>query len=141
MKDADPRALELLEQPILGHLGFLGLDRYPHVAAVWFDYRDGEILVASKPSEFKCRSLRADGHAAFEVSTAESPYGSAMISGDATVEVLPEPRRIEFVGKMVSKYLGDEAGKKYIERWSKGGHPGDGDLIRIRPRKIGYYAG
>ena len=138
MDDIDPRADELLRQTILGHLGFIGRDGYPHVATVWYEYRDGEILVASKPDEYKCRCLRANGHAAFTVSTADPPYGSAMLSGDATVEPLPEARRIEFIAALTRRYLGPNEGERYLEK-PRGGHPGDGELIRIRPRKIGYY--
>lgn len=141
MTEVDPRALELLSQTILGHLGFTGLDGYPHVIAVWYEYRDGEILVASRPDEYKCRSLRADGRAAFTVSTPERPYWSTMVAGDASVERLPEARRMEFIGALARRYLGQEAGDPYFEKWSRGGHPGDGDLIRIRPRRIGFYSG
>jgi len=139
--EVDSRAEELLSQTILGHLGFTGLDGYPHVIAVWYEYRGGEILVASRPDEFKCRSLQANGRAAFTVSTPEAPYGSTMVAGDATVERLPEARRIEFIGALARRYLGREAGDRYLEKWSRGGHPGDGDLIRILPRRIGFYSG
>ena len=141
MQDVDSRADELLKQAVLGHLGFIGPDGYPHVIAVWFDYADGEILVATRPDEFKCRSLRANGRAAFTVSTPEVPYGSTMVAGDATVEPLPEPRRIEFITKVARRYLGADQGDRYVEKWKRGGHPGPGELIRIRPRRIGYYAG
>ena len=86
MASAEPRALELLSRPILGQLGFIGLDGYPHVLAVWFAFRDGEVLVASRPGEYKCRSLRADGRAALTVSTPEWPYLMVTAVGDALVE-------------------------------------------------------
>ena len=141
MTEVDSAAEQLLSQTILGHLGFTGLDGYPHVIAVWYEYRDGEILVASQPDQFKCRSLRAHSRAAFTVSTPGMPYRSTMVAGDASVERLPEARRIEFVGALARRYLGQEAGDRYVETWSRGGDPGDGDLIRIRPRRIGFYSG
>lgn len=140
MDEVDPRALDLLKQTVLGHLGFVGPGGYPHVIAVWYEYRDGEILVATRPDEFKARSLRANRRAAFTVSTPEPPYGSAMVSGEATVESLPERERIQFITDVARRYLGREQGDRYIEKWSRGGHPGDGELIRIRPRRIGYYS-
>jgi len=136
---AEPRALELLSRPILGQLGFIGLDGYPHVLAVWFAFRDGEVLVASRPGEYKCRSLRADGRAALTVSTPEWPYLMVTAVGDALVEPLPEPERKELIGELCHSYLGREQGDRYYEKWSKGGHPGDGELIRLRPRKIRFY--
>ena len=135
----DPRALELLERTLLGHLGFTGLDGYPRVVAVWFTNRDGEILIGSRPGEYKCRSLRADGRAAFTVSTPEPPYLTAMFTADASVEPLPEKERIVFVSEVAHRYMGREGGDCYIEKWSKGGHPGDGELVRLRPRRAGFW--
>jgi hypothetical protein len=37
------------------------------------------------------------------------------------------------------RYLGEDEGGQYIDAWIRGGHPGDGELIRIKPVKINYY--
>jgi len=136
VSDVDHEALALLEKPILGHLGFLGLDGYPRVVTVWFRHTDGELLVASRPGEYKCRSIRVNGRVALTVATADLPYLTITAIGDATVEALPEKERIEFVTRVARSYLGREQGDAYIERWSGGGHPGDGELIRLRPRRF-----
>ena len=135
----NPRAEELLRSNIVGQLGFHGLDGYPHVLPVWFDYRDGELLIASPPRAYKGRSLTADPHAALSVSTPEAPYFLVSVVGDAQVEMLPEAVRIPFVSEQAHRYLGPEGGREYVGRWIKRGHPGDGELIRIRPRKINFY--
>lgn len=135
----DPRAAELLGRPIIGQLGFHGLDGYPHVLPVWFEYRDGELLVASPPAAYKGRALAKDGRAALTVSTDERPYHIVSVVGDAIVERLPEAERIEFVRAIATRYLGAEDGHQYVEAWIRGGHPGDGDLIRLRPTKINFY--
>jgi nitroimidazol reductase NimA-like FMN-containing flavoprotein (pyridoxamine 5'-phosphate oxidase superfamily) len=135
----DPRAAEVLGRPIIGQLAFLGLDGYPHVLPVWFEHRDGELLIASPPNAYKGRALARDGRAALSVSTVERPYWIVSAVGDATVERLPEPERIEFVSAIAARYLGAEAGREYIEGWLKGGHPGNGELIRLRPKKIHFY--
>lgn len=135
----DPRAVELLARPLIGQLGFHGLDGYPHVLPVWFEYRDGELLVASPPAAYKGRALAKDGRAALTVSTAERPYHIASVVGDARVERLPEAKRIEFVTAIAARYLGADGGREYVEAWTRGGHPGDGELIRLRPRKINFY--
>jgi Pyridoxamine 5'-phosphate oxidase len=135
----DPRAADVLNRTIIGQLGFIGLDGYPHVLPVWFEHRDGEVLIASPPGAYKCRALAKNPRAALTVSTIERPHLIATAVGDATVERLPERERIEFVGAIAVRYLGEEEGRKYIEAWIRGGHPGDGDLIRIRPAKINFY--
>jgi hypothetical protein len=135
----DPRAVELLGRPLIGQLGFHGLDGYPHVLPVWFEYREGEVLVASPPGAYKCRALAQDGRAALSVSTVERPYHIVSAVGDAVVERLPETERIVFVNAIAVRYLGPDAGRGYVEAWIRGGHPGDGELIRLRPRKINFY--
>jgi pyridoxamine 5'-phosphate oxidase-like protein len=138
MAAMDRRAEDLLRRPIVGQLGFHGFDGYPRVAPVWFDYRDGELLIGSPAGAYKGRALAADGRAAMAVSTPGGPYHQVTAVGDATVEPLPEAERIKFITELAIRYLGVEGGREYLERWSKGGHPGDGELIRFRPRQIRF---
>jgi len=139
MTELDPRALELLRSPIVGQLGFVGLDGYPHVLAVWFDHADGQLLIGSRPDEYKCRSLRVNKRAALTVSTPEWPYWMVTAVGEATVEPLPEAQRKQLIGTLCHRYLGQERGDRYYEKWSQGGHPGDGELIRLHPGRIRFY--
>ena len=139
MAEVDPEARALLDEPILGHLGFVGLDGYPRVLTVWFRHLDGEILIASRPGEYKCRSLRANGRAALTVATPEPPYLTLNVVADATVETLPERERIELITSLARSYMRSELADAYLERWMKGGHPGDGELIRLRPRRYGSW--
>ncbi len=134
----DPRAADLLSRPLIGQLGFHGLDGYPHVIPVWFEFRAGALLIASQPGTYKGRALSRDGRAALSVSTAERPYLIVSAVGDATVQRLAESERIELVSALAQRYLGPEGAQRYLEIWSKGGHPGDGELIRIEPRKVRF---
>ncbi len=95
--------------------------------------------IATPPRTYKGRALSRDGRAALSVSTVERPYWIVSVVGDAAVEPLPESHRIEFVGAIAVKYLGGERGQEYLQAWLKGGHPGDGELIRIRPNKVHFY--
>ena len=134
----DPRAADLLSRPLIGQLGFHGLDGYPHVIPVWFEFRAGALLIASQPGTYKGRALSRDGRAALSVSTAERPYRIVSAVGDATVQRLAESERIELVSVLAQRYLGPEGAQRYLEIWSKGGHPGDGELIRLEPRKVRF---
>jgi pyridoxamine 5'-phosphate oxidase-like protein len=135
----DPRAADLLGRPIVAQLGLIGLDGYPHVLPVWFEHRDGDLLIGTPANAYKGRALARDGRAALTVSTVERPYLIVSVVGDATVERLPEKERIEFISALAIRYLGEDEGRRYLEVWSRGGHPGDGELIRLRPRKINFY--
>ena len=134
----DPRAADLLARPIIGQLAFFGLDGYPRVIPVWFEYQAGEVLIASQPATYKGRALSRDGSAALTVSTVDRPYLIASAVGDATVELLAESERIEFVSAIALRYLGPEEARRYLEGWSKGGHPGNGELIRLAPRQVRF---
>lgn len=136
--DLHPKARELLTRPNLGHLGYLGLDGRPRVVPVWFAYSDGEVRVASPPGDYKCRSLRADSRAALTVSTPAAPYHVVSAIGRVAVEELPEPERIELVRGLAHRYLGPEAGAAYLARWSGGGRPGPGELLRLRIERLTY---
>jgi len=136
---ADPRAVELLQSTLIGQLGYHGLDGYPRVLPVWFEYSDSEILIGSKAGLYKGRALARDSRASLAVSTNDRPYHIVVVVADATVEVLREADRIPFVTALAHRYLGPEGGDDYIAGWIKGGHPGDGELIRLRPRSINFY--
>ena len=135
----DSRAADVLGRPIIGQLGFHGLDGYPHVLPVWFEHRDGDVLIATPPGTYKGRALSRDGRAALSVSTVERPYWIVSVVGDAALEPLPESERIAFVSAIAVKYLGGERGREYLKAWLKGGHPGDGELIRLHPNKVHFY--
>lgn len=137
--ETDPRAAALLKQPIIGQLGYYGLDGYPRVLPVWFEWRDGELLIGSKAGLYKGRALARDGRVSLALSTNDRPYHIVVVVGDATVERLPEAVRIPFVTALANRYLDEAGAKEYLEAWMKGGHPGDGELIRIRPRTINFY--
>jgi hypothetical protein len=138
LMDIDSRARDLLTRPIVGNLGFHGLDGYPKVLPVWFRLDGDEVQVASPPNAYKCRALRADPRAVLTVSTPNPPYHVASASGRVTIDVLPEPQRIRFVGRIATWYLGDEAGERYLARWAGGGHPGPGDLLRLQIERVRY---
>jgi nitroimidazol reductase NimA-like FMN-containing flavoprotein (pyridoxamine 5'-phosphate oxidase superfamily) len=131
-------ARELLSRPIVGQLGYMGLDGYPKVNPTWFLFTDGEIQVASPPNAFKSRSLRLNPRAVLTVSTVEYPYKIVSASGTMTIEVLEERQRIEFVERVASRYLTPEQTRDYIAAWMKGGSPGNGDLLRLEIERLRF---
>jgi PPOX class probable F420-dependent enzyme len=131
--NVDPRADALLRETIVGQLSFIGLDGHPRVVPVWFDFRGGEILISNAPGTYKCRCLRADGRVSLAVSDPQPPYRLATVIGDAVVEALPEAERVQLAGGQARRYLGEEAGSQFF-----GTPPGDGELIRIRPKRIRF---
>lgn len=136
--EIDPRGRKLLSEPNIGNLGYHGLDGYPRVLPVWFRLSDDELLIASPPDAYKCRALRADGRATLTVSTPKAPYHVVSATGRVEVEVIEEEERIAFVRQVATAYLGAEGGRQYVDRWIRGGHPGPGDLLRLRIERARY---
>ena len=136
--ESDPQARGLLSQPIVGNLGYYGLDGYPRVLPVWFTFAEGEIQIASPPDQYKIRALRADPRATLTVSTPSVPYHVASATGRVTIQRLEEAERIPFVRDIAHRYLGEEEGQKYVSKWMRGGHPGPGDLIRLQIERARY---
>jgi PPOX class probable F420-dependent enzyme len=136
--EIDPEGRRLLSEPNIGNLGFHGLDGYPRVIPVWFKFTGDEIQVASPPNQYKCRALRADPRAVLMVSTPKQPYRFASASGRVDIEGIEEPERIAFVSEIADRYLGPDAGRRYIESWIRGGHPGPGDLLRLRIERLRF---
>src|SRR5207302_6240443 len=95
--EIDALARDLLTRPIIGNLGYYGLDGYPRVVPVWFTFANGEILVSSEPDQYKCRALRADARATLTVSTPTVPYHVVSATGRVTVQCIEELERIAYV--------------------------------------------
>jgi nitroimidazol reductase NimA-like FMN-containing flavoprotein (pyridoxamine 5'-phosphate oxidase superfamily) len=138
MVDIDLEARVLLEQPIVGNLGFYGLDGFPRVVPVWFRFVDGEVQVASPPGAYKSRALERDDRATLTVSTPVEPYHVVSVTGRARIDVMEEERRIAVVREIAHHYLGRERGEGYVSKWMRGGHPGPGDLIRLPAERVRY---
>jgi nitroimidazol reductase NimA-like FMN-containing flavoprotein (pyridoxamine 5'-phosphate oxidase superfamily) len=129
----DARARAMLGETIVGQLSFVGLDSYPRVVPVWFDFHDGEILISNAPGTYKCRSIGSGARVGFAVSDPSPPYRLVTITGDAAVERLPEADRVRLAGGQARRYLGEEEARTFF-----GPSPGDGELIRIRPRTVRF---
>ncbi len=132
MDGLDPRALAMLGETIVGQLSFVGLDGYPRVVPVWFDFRDDEILISNAPGTYKCRSIRRGARVGFALSDPSPPYRLVTITGEAAVERLPEADRVRLAVGQARRYLGDEAARTFF-----GPAPGDGErMSAARPYRI-----
>lgn len=126
--------MEFLRRPILGQLGYMGLDGHPRIVPMWYDIEGDEIWISSPPSSYKNRSLKADPRAAFSAFTSEYPYLQVTITGEVTIEKLPAQKRVAYAKRLVRRYLDALQSKAYMVRYLQT-HPGDGELIRLQPKR------
>jgi len=129
----DAKARAMLGETIVGQLSFVGLDGYPRVVPVWFTFQDDEIRISNAPGTYKCRCIGSGARVGFAISDPSPPYRLVAITGDAVVEPLAEADRVRLAGGQARRYLGEEAARTFF-----GPHPGDGELIRIRPRTVRF---
>jgi len=75
----------------------------PMICSLWFRYREGRLLCATKDDSTVARRLREDPRCGFELAPNEPPYfgvrgrGRASISSDGAIELL---------GELIDRYLG-----------------------------------
>jgi PPOX class probable F420-dependent enzyme len=105
---------ELLQEPIFAFVASLQADGFPYVNPLWFEYRDGEFVLISKPNARLCQNLRRDPRVMLAIASPNPPYRRVLIQGraqEADEDWIPAARR------MVLRYVGPE-GLKYLEATS-----------------------
>lgn len=121
---------EYLSRPLLANLATVRPDGSPHVAPVWFQYRDGQVRMVVDTSAVKVRNIQHDPRVSLSVATQERPYLYVMIRGTAQLskEGVPEMTRV-----LAVRYQGEEEGNRYADRLLK---EADSFVITVRPDKI-----
>lgn len=103
----DPVARELLEEPNLARLAYIGRDARPRVVPIWFT-RDGqEIVMVTGPRAEKARALKANAAVALSIDSSRPPYKVLLLEGDAALEEV-EGMAPEYA-QMARRYLGPAA--------------------------------
>lgn len=82
----DPVVTALLSEPNLARLAYVGLDGRPRVVPIWFQYRDGQIVMVTGPKAEKASALSANGAVALTIDSSQPPYKVLLVQGDATLE-------------------------------------------------------
>jgi len=116
----DPVVASLLEGPNLARLAYVGLDGRPRVVPIWFQYRDGAIVMITGPKAEKARALAANGSVALTIDSSQPPYKVLLAQGDAALEevegMAPEYPDIvrRYLGPAAEAYLGQLRVKRQI---------------------------
>ena len=100
----DPVVASLLSDANLARLAYVGTDGRPRVVPIWFQHRDGAIVMVTGPKTEKARALAANGAVALTIDSSQPPYKVLLVQGDAALEevdgMAPEYPEI------VRRYLG-----------------------------------
>jgi PPOX class probable F420-dependent enzyme len=77
-----------LDRPLLAHLITLKADGFPHVAPVWYEYRDGAFLVWTNKGTRKYKNLILNSKVGLSNATNDEPY--EYIAAEGTADVTDE---------------------------------------------------
>ena len=111
IRDLDGKLAALLERPLVGVLGTTSPLGAPHLAAVWYAVRDGELLLSTSASSQKVKNVLA--RPAVELCVNAGPVGPCVTArGEARID---GPASLEFVGELARRYLGELEGARYME--------------------------
>jgi len=106
----------------------------PHATPIWYMLDGDEIVLSVGRGGQKHRNLERNPEVTLVIDSRKVPYYALMLSGP--VEIGPA---LEGAPKLalVTRYLGEEMGKRYIEM-TEGE---DGVSLRLKPRKVMEFNG
>jgi len=119
MNDALPEEIrQLLDTPSAAALAVYGADGAIVTSPVWFRVVDEHVEVVVAEGDPKLERLRIDPRCVFMAFETVPPFAGLQIRADATLssEGVKEARLA-----IASRYLGREAGERYVERRTKPG--------------------
>jgi nitroimidazol reductase NimA-like FMN-containing flavoprotein (pyridoxamine 5'-phosphate oxidase superfamily) len=117
---------------LLGVIGTLGADGYPHLVPVWYRY-DGELVhIWTLETRAWVKNLSRDDRAAVSVQENELTSTGALLKGRATIRTSAEAWVTEQIWAITRRYIPDEAeARVYIEKWRR-----LRTIVSLRPEKI-----
>ncbi|WP_086780310.1 TIGR03618 family F420-dependent PPOX class oxidoreductase [Crossiella equi] len=122
----DQERADFLAEPRVAILAVARGGRGPLAVPVWFDFRDGELLVWTRAGSRKAALIRAAGRCTLSVQQPELPYRYVTAEGPAHCE--PDPSR-EALLAIVTRYLPQAQAQEYVDST----RTPDAVLVRMRP--------
>lgn len=126
---------QLMSEPQIAVFGTIGRDGAPHQAPVWFEWRDGAVLIPTQRGSQKWRNIERDPRVSVCIEHRDAPLAVAMISGTAEFtdgDYAPERRRF------YERYYGADAEARLA---STSSDTDEWALVRITPTKIVSFGG
>ena len=125
---------EFLKQANLAVLTTADAKGRPHGAPVWYFYDGGVFVISTGRGSQKHKNLQANPNVCLVIDKRTLPYFVVMAHG--AVELGPPLSDDERL-RMAVRYLGEELGRRYVERTSGE----DSITLRLRPQRVVEYHG
>ena len=96
---------------------------HPRSAPVWYEWRDGSVLIFTGRASLKWRNLQRVPRASICVDERETPYAGVVIDGPVEEVTEDEDPIYQVALRMATRYYGDEEGRAFAEPY-RDGSPG-----------------
>ena len=107
---------------------------HPRSVPVWYEWRDGSVLIFTGRSSLKWRNLQRVPHASVCIDDREPPYACAVIDGPVEEVTEEDDPLYEVARRMATRYYGEEEGNVFAEPYREGSA---GTVVfRVRPEHI-----
>jgi PPOX class probable F420-dependent enzyme len=136
MSPSELRAfLDRTDPPLLGVVGTLREDGWPHVVPVWYRY-DGEALrVWSDEGRGWVSNVLRDPRVAFSVQEIEPPYAAVVMRGRAEIRTGDDRSIDEEIRAITRRYIAEAEVESYVAGWSR-----LRTIVTIQPESISSWA-
>jgi PPOX class probable F420-dependent enzyme len=121
----------LVARPRTGNLATVRADGRPHVAPVWFDLDDADVMLTTWHTSVKAANLRRDPRVSLCVDDDAPPYAYVIVEGTAAISDDLEQLR-GWATRIAGRYMGAALAEAFGRR---NGVPGE-LLVRITPTRI-----
>ena len=130
MTEAEVKSF-LLERTRTGKLATVRQDGRPHVAPIWFDLDDDNLIFTTWHESVKAVNLQRDPRLSICVDDETPPFSFVIIEGTATVS--GDPGELKYWATRIGgRYMGSDLAQAYGQRNSVEGEL----LVRVTPTKI-----
>ncbi len=120
-------------RPIM-KLGTIGLEGWPYVCPVWFDYDGETFTVAGRQAAQWVANIRTNSKVSVCIDTYDSPYTRVIMEAEAVIE---DDAWLHSAPTRAIRYLGEEEGMRYFNSTKDAPRC----FIRITPRTVSTWTG
>jgi hypothetical protein len=129
----DEELVSFLEQAQFSRLGTINEDGTAHIAPIFFNYVDGQILMATQVPSRKIRNIKRDNRVTVLIDTTDVPFKGALIYGTAELDYEDViPKRIAIFRKRLSQEDAETYARRISGKWQC-------VIVRITPSHIASF--
>jgi len=130
---SDEELLSFFDEAQFARLATLNEDGTVHLAPIFFNYEDGQILMATQDPSRKVRNIKRDNRVTVLIDTTDVPFKGALIYGTAELDYEDViSKRIAIFEKRLSQEDAETYAKRLSGKWKC-------VIIRITPTRMASF--